>query len=170
MGNMPPITTETNLLARLLSERTAALSGPDRDIIVHFLNEQIVLLAQNGTANLPVVLGRLYEVAGCLRDLMHMEDAFEKEPTPAHYETLGKTRDRFRKAMKEFEDSVLRVGLPTGHGFADALRPLIKKSEGVFHALLASPKTEYSQENKNDEPRSSDTGSSPHKNTPNSSL
>lgn len=129
-------TRDESELARLFIRRTAALTGGDRDLVHQFVHDQIGAMKEQGVDQAPILLARLYDMAGCLRDVLRFEDAFHQDAAPEGYEVLGKARDRFRKAMKEFEDSALRFGAPAGRGLADAVRPLLKKAEGALDAAL----------------------------------
>ena len=51
-------------------------------------------------------------------------------------EALGKAQERLRKAMKEFEEVLVSAGGPTGVGFADRVKPVLKKAEGVLKDAL----------------------------------
>ena len=47
-------------------------------------------------------------------------------------EALGKAQERSRKAMKDFEEVLAKAGTPIGAGFADRVKPLLKKAEGIL--------------------------------------
>jgi hypothetical protein len=56
-------------------------------------------------------------------------------------EAVGKTRERLRKAVKEFEEVLAAAGTPINQGFADKMKPIIKKAQGVLEAALTPPDT-----------------------------
>ncbi len=55
----------------------------------------------------------------------------------APLEALGKARERLRKSMKELEDYCTRSGKPIDTGFADIMKPVLKKAQGVLEDAIA---------------------------------
>ncbi len=144
MGKTLRIATGRFALPRLLAERVVALSGVDRLILTQFVQEQTALLLERGAEQTPILFARLYDLAGCFRDLLRVEDAYELKPDAVGFETLGKARDRFRKAMRDYEDSLRRLGASGGNGLADSVRPLLERAKGALESVLTA--TEGEQE------------------------
>jgi len=55
--------------------------------------------------------------------------------TASQVETVGKCRERLRKAIKELEDYCSRVVTPADGGLAEVLRPVVRQVQGgkPFH-------------------------------------
>jgi hypothetical protein len=52
-------------------------------------------------------------------------------------ETIGRARERLRRAMKALEEYVVMTGTPANVGLADEVLPLLKKTRGVLEDALA---------------------------------
>jgi len=52
-------------------------------------------------------------------------------------EAVGKARDRLRKAIKEFEDMVSAAGPPPALSFADLMKPILERADGVLEEAMA---------------------------------
>ena len=51
-------------------------------------------------------------------------------------EALGKTQERWRKAMKDVEDYLEKTGSPTDIALSDLMKPILKKADGVLEDAL----------------------------------
>jgi hypothetical protein len=74
--------------------------------------------------------------------LMTMEADEDKRARAlgTHVDAIGKARERLRKAIKELEEYLAKAGAPDPNTvpFADRMRPIMHKAEGVIEELLAA--------------------------------
>ncbi len=60
----------------------------------------------------------------------------KKDRDVALIETLGKAWERWRKAVKDLEDYLMRTGTPTEIAMADLMKPILKRTDGVLEDAL----------------------------------
>lgn len=51
-------------------------------------------------------------------------------------EAVGKARERLRKALKEFEAMVGEESDAAGRGFADSMKPILERADGVLEEAM----------------------------------
>lgn len=145
----PPALQPTPLWQALLGASDPATAEPSQaqSPIGVFVAEMSQLLAACGVAPTPTIVLRVHDVATTLTIALALEDplleglaAGEQMPSAA-VESAAKARERWRKAMKELEDSCARAGSPIDQGLPDEVRPLLRKAEGVLDAALTATRS-----------------------------
>ena len=145
----PPALQPTPLWQTLLGASETAATDPSRtrSPIGVFVAEMSQLLAACGVAPTPTVVLRVHDVATTLTIALALEDplleglaAGEEMPASA-VESAAKARERWRKAMKELEDSCARAGSPIDQGLPDEVCPLLRKADGVLEAALTATRS-----------------------------
>ena len=64
------------------------------------------------------------------------ESDSKKDREAALTEALGKAHERGRKAMKDLQDHLEKMGSPTDIALADLMKPVLKKAAGVLEDAL----------------------------------
>jgi hypothetical protein len=60
----------------------------------------------------------------------------KKDREAALTEAVGKAHERGRKALKDLQDYLEKIGSPTDIALADVMRPVLKKADGVLEDAL----------------------------------
>lgn len=132
---------EQDLWRLLLIERLGeyACREVHREIAMCLVGDMAAFLKSHGVRQTPLVVLRVHDVLSSFLDVLGAEEALAAvdEPRTAAVESAAKARERLRKAMKELEESCERLGSPIGKGLADAMKPILKASEGVLEDALA---------------------------------
>lgn len=141
-----PALQPTPLWQALLGAADPATADPSqaRSPIGVFVAEMSQLLAACAVVPTPTIVLRVHDVATTLTIALALEDplleglAAGQEMPSSALESAAKARERWRKAMKELEDSCARAGSPIDQGLPDEVRPLLRKAEGVLEAALTA--------------------------------
>jgi len=144
-----PALQPTPLWQALLGASGPATTEPSQaqSPIGVFVAEMSQLLAVCGVAPTPTIVLRVHDVATTLTIALAIEDplleglAAGGEMPPSAVESAAKARERWRKAMKELEESCARAGSPIDQGLPDEVRPLLRKAEGVLEAALTATRS-----------------------------
>ncbi len=132
---------EQDLWRLLLIERLSEYACRDthRALAACLVEDMAAFLKSHGVRQTPLVVLRVHDVLASFLDVLGAEEtlAATDEPKTAAVESAAKARERLRKAMKELEESCERLGSPIGKGLADAMKPILKASEGVLEDALA---------------------------------
>lgn len=131
-------------------------NDPDGTLARVFIDETCALLARRGVEVTPNIVLRLSEIVSLTLIARQIEAALACEhaivtppgesgptgrsSTHPFVETLAKTQERLRKAIKEFEEASVKIGASIETGLADELRPLLLQTTGVLEDALSHGK------------------------------
>ena len=118
----------------------AWLNEEERGPIGNFFREVLRAEERRGVKQTLLVLFRADDVVVnyvIVRRLEAELDVRAGKLEPGVVEAVGKARDRLRKAIKEFEDMVSVAGPPSALSFADSMKPILERADGVLEEAMA---------------------------------
>ena len=129
----------------------SAYSGAARAEVEAYDRALIRELKRRGDTETPVLWNYAYAVNSALTVVKRIEGMLfgirpegkpDGNPDPkkdrdiALIETLGKTTERWRRAVKDLEDYLMKTGAPAQISLPDLMKPIIKQAEGVLEDAL----------------------------------
>lgn len=118
----------------------AWLSEEERGPVGGFFREVLCSAGRRGAGRMLLLLFRADDVVAnyvIVRRLEAELDVRVGKLDPGAIEAVGKARDRLRKATKEFEDMVADAGPPPELSFADSMKPILERADGVLEEAMA---------------------------------
>lgn len=116
------------------------LSEEERGPVGDFFREVLLAEGRRGVSQALLALFRADDVVThyvIVRRLEAELDVRGGKLDPGAIEAVGKARDRLRKATKEFEDMVADAVPPPELGFADSMKPILERADGVLEEAMA---------------------------------
>lgn len=114
------------------------MSGEERELNGTFVRGAAKLLRSRGVAENPLLVLRVNDVVVSwlltrrLEEGLGHDDTGAPVPTtPAQADSIGKSRERLRKSIKDLEDYCARAGTPIDTGLADLMKPVIQQVQGA---------------------------------------
>lgn len=129
-------------LQKVVSKGECWMTAAERRVFKELTQSLQAMMLRHGVTDSPLLSLRIADLAIHFLLVRRIENVLMPDPeqycgvTPELSGTLaehiGKSRERFRKSIRELEDACARLGRPIDTGIADQVLPLMRKTRDLL--------------------------------------